>query len=84
MNWSQPPGVEICSARAGVWEALRVACGMPHLPAEVGATLAARHVAVYLHGLRPEGAHPLPGAAPAPKDLGRHLAMDQRDLEENA
>ncbi len=55
---------------------------MPHLPAEVGATLAARHVAVYLHGLRPEGALPLPGTAPTPRDLGQHLAMGQCDPEE--
>ncbi|KUM91765.1 TetR family transcriptional regulator [Streptomyces cellostaticus] len=49
---------------------------MPHLPDEMSAALAARHVAVYLHGLRPEGARPLPAAAPAPGDFGRHVAMD--------
>ncbi|MFF0435145.1 TetR/AcrR family transcriptional regulator [Streptomyces sp. NPDC004327] len=49
---------------------------MPHLPDEVTAALAARHVAVYLHGLRPEAARPLPAAPPAPDAIGRHVAMD--------
>ncbi|MFG3013960.1 TetR/AcrR family transcriptional regulator [Streptomyces cinerochromogenes] len=55
---------------------------MPHLPAEVSAALAVRHVAVYLHGLRPEGAAPLPAVAPSPEAIGRHVAMHQRDSEE--
>ncbi|MFJ9870119.1 TetR/AcrR family transcriptional regulator [Streptomyces sp. NPDC101165] len=55
---------------------------MPHLPGEVSAALAVRHVAVYLHGLRPEGAAPLPAAAPTPEGIGRYVAMDQRDSKE--
>lgn len=49
---------------------------MPHLPAGAGAALAARQLAVYLHGLRPEGALPLPGAPLSPGDFGSSLAMD--------
>lgn len=52
---------------------------MPHLPDEVSAALAVRHVAVYLHGLRPEGAAPLPAAAPSPDAIGRHVAMELRE-----
>ncbi|MGW3205674.1 TetR/AcrR family transcriptional regulator [Streptomyces sp. NPDC001135] len=55
---------------------------MPHLPGEASAALAARHVAVYLHGLRPEGATPLPAAAPSPATLARYVAMEQSDPEE--
>jgi AcrR family transcriptional regulator len=55
---------------------------MPHLPSEVSAALAARHVAIYLHGLRPEGALPLPADAPSPKEIGRHVAMAEREPEE--
>ncbi|MFH8774199.1 hypothetical protein ACIF83_24895 [Streptomyces sp. NPDC085866] len=55
---------------------------MPHLPREVGAALAVRHVAVYLHGLRPEGAAPLPAAAPTPEGIGRYVAMERRDPKE--
>ncbi len=50
---------------------------MPHLPDDVSAALAHRHVAVYLHGLRPEGARPLPAPAPAPGDFGRPVAMER-------
>ncbi|MEV7415025.1 TetR family transcriptional regulator [Streptomyces sp. NPDC089919] len=45
---------------------------MPHLPKEAAQALAARHTAVYLHGLRPAGARPLPPAG----DPSAHLAMD--------
>ncbi|MCT9092994.1 TetR/AcrR family transcriptional regulator [Streptomyces sp. ASQP_92] len=44
---------------------------MPHLPSGVAAALAARHVAVYLHGLRPEGAL----ALPAMVEVGEHLGL---------
>ncbi|AEW94153.1 MULTISPECIES: TetR/AcrR family transcriptional regulator [Streptomycetaceae] len=49
---------------------------MPHLPGELGHALAARHLAVYLHGLRPEGARPLPAAPASHKAFGQRLAMD--------
>ncbi|WP_203918770.1 TetR/AcrR family transcriptional regulator [Rugosimonospora africana] len=56
---------------------------MPHLPGEVSAALAARHVAIYLHGLRPEGALPLPASAPTAKEVGRHVAMEGRNPKES-
>ncbi|MGW2649766.1 TetR/AcrR family transcriptional regulator [Streptomyces sp. NPDC001393] len=55
---------------------------MPHLPGEVSAALAVRHVAVYLHGLRPEGAAPLPAISPSAESFGRHVAMHQRDAKQ--
>ncbi|OLZ65583.1 TetR family transcriptional regulator [Streptomyces sp. IMTB 2501] len=55
---------------------------MPHLPRETGAALAARHIAIYLHGLRPEGAPPLPAPAPSPSDVGRHVALEKQARQE--
>ncbi len=55
---------------------------MPHLPGDVSAALAARHIGIYLHGLSPEGAQPLPAAAPTSKDVGRHVAMGRRDAHQ--
>ncbi|MFE4871500.1 hypothetical protein [Streptomyces sp. NPDC056682] len=45
---------------------------MPHLPRETAGALAARHVAVYLHGLRPNGALALPDMV----DPGECLGLD--------
>lgn len=45
---------------------------MPHLPRETAGALAARHVAVYLHGLRPHGALALPDMV----DPGEYLGLD--------
>ncbi|WP_246033602.1 TetR/AcrR family transcriptional regulator [Streptomyces hundungensis] len=44
---------------------------MPHLPPGAAAALAARHLAVYLHGLRPQGAL----ALPAMVEVGEHLGL---------
>ncbi|WP_369394586.1 TetR/AcrR family transcriptional regulator [Streptomyces sp. CG1] len=57
---------------------------MPHLPRETGEALALRHIAVYLHGLRPEGAPPLPATAPSPSDVGRHVALEQQTRQEDS
>ncbi|MCX4572178.1 TetR/AcrR family transcriptional regulator [Streptomyces sp. NBC_01571] len=45
---------------------------LPHLPAEQASALAARHVRIFLDGLRPDGARPLP-PPPTNEDLTVHL-----------
>ncbi|EST18471.1 TetR/AcrR family transcriptional regulator [Streptomyces roseochromogenus] len=45
---------------------------LPHLPAEQATTLATRHVRIFLDGLRPDGARPLP-PPPTREDLTAHL-----------
>ncbi|MFF2997888.1 TetR/AcrR family transcriptional regulator [Streptomyces sp. NPDC057950] len=45
---------------------------LPHLPVEQASALAARHVRIFLDGLRPDGARPLP-PAPTNEDLTVHL-----------
>ncbi|MGW0884748.1 TetR/AcrR family transcriptional regulator [Streptomyces sp. NPDC002671] len=57
---------------------------MPHLPPEASAAFAARHLAVYLHGLRPEGAPALPEAAPSRNGITRRIVMTPDDPSEPA
>jgi len=45
---------------------------MPHLPAAQATALAVRHVRVFVDGLRPAGARPLP-AAPTPDEIFIHV-----------
>lgn len=45
---------------------------LPHLPADQATALAARHVRIFLDGLRPDGARPLP-PSPTNDDLTAHL-----------
>ncbi|MFJ5272620.1 TetR/AcrR family transcriptional regulator [Streptomyces sp. NPDC088358] len=45
---------------------------LPHLPADQASALAARHVRIFLDGLRPDGARPLP-PPPTNEDLTIHL-----------
>jgi hypothetical protein len=45
---------------------------LPHLPPEQGATLAARHLGVFLDGLGPEHTRTLP-APPTHEEMTAHL-----------
>ncbi|OON80024.1 TetR family transcriptional regulator [Streptomyces tsukubensis] len=50
---------------------------MPHIPRSQARALAERHVTVYLHGLRPEGAKALPEAGDPSEYLGSNRRRDQ-------
>lgn len=46
---------------------------MPHIPAEQAAAIAARHVRIFVDGLRPAPGRPLPAASPTADELFAHL-----------
>jgi AcrR family transcriptional regulator len=51
---------------------------MPHIPSEQAAAIAARHVRIFVDGLRPAPGRPLPAASPTAEELFAHLRPTER------